>query len=221
MGKLETLKKSLFLLVFLTFSFNIYSQQDTLQSNNDSSQNISQSEYASDKLIGDLFGDSPSDNQEDNNSQKSKQNSGFGWAIFKIILVLILIISAIYGVMFFFKKKSNAYKTSDDFLRRVSSLNFAPGKSIEIITLLEKGYMLGVTDSNINLIAEIDDKELIQALNLNFDKKYSTKKPSSFADVLDIFMPNGPREKKSIYEDAENKVSKMSSKNDEGENEQN
>ena len=65
--------------------------------------------------------------------------------------------------------------------------------------------MLGVTDSNINLIAEITDKEMISALNLNFDKKQNTKKPMNFNDVLEMFMPKSSN-KKSIYKNTEQAV---------------
>lgn len=205
----------------LTFSFNLFSVDSSNAKTEENIQNSTNqsSEFASDKLLGDMFSDSSESSSMSSDSSDVSSNSGFGWAIFKIIIVLALIIAAIYGLMWFFKRKGNVYKTSDEFLRRVSTLNLGPGKSIEIITLLEKGYLLGVSDSNINLISEIDDKELIQALNLNFDKKFSTKKPSSFADVLDIFMPNGPRNHNSIYDEAEKKVSKIKNTENEGENE--
>ena len=126
--------------------------------------------------------------------------------IIKMVVVLALVVAALYGIMRFFKKKNNAVQSDDDFMRRVSTLNFAPGKSVEIVTLVDRCFMLGVTDSNINLIAEITDKEMISALNLNFDKKQNTKKPMNFSDVLEMFMPNASKNKKSIYQNTEQAV---------------
>ena len=103
-------------------------------------------------------------------------------------------------------------------MRRVSSLNFAPGKSVEIVTLVDRCFMLGVTDSNINLIAEITDKEMISALNLNFDKKQNTKKPMNFTDVLEMFMPNAAKNKKSIYSNTEAAVENIVKTENEDEN---
>ena len=125
--------------------------------------------------------------------------------IIKMIVVLALVVAALYGIMLFFKKKNNNVQSDDDFMRRVSSLSFAPGKSVEIVTLVDRCFMLGVTDSNINLIAEITDKEMISALNLNFDKKQNTKKPMNFNDVLEMFMPKSSN-KKSIYKNTEQAV---------------
>lgn len=206
MGKLATLKKSLLIFVILLGVTNVFFSQD----NNDSlnvENSISVSEDST--LLQDDYFSSNNENSNLNLKQPST-----AWTFIKMILFLCLVVAAIYAVMWFFKKKVNNTKSDDNFLRRVSSLNIGPGKSVEIVTLLDNAYILGVTDSNINVIDQIEDKELIEALNLNFDKNQNVKKPMNFADVLDIFMPNGPRNK-NIYEDEERKVNNLSRKNKE------
>ena len=203
---MATLKKSLLIFVILFGVTNVLFSQD----NNDSlnvENSISVSEDST--LLQDDYFSSNNENSNLNLKQPST-----AWTFIKMILFLCLVVAAIYAVMWFFKKKVNNTKSDDNFLRRVSSLNIGPGKSVEIVTLLDNAYILGVTDSNINVIDQIEDKELIEALNLNFDKNQNVKKPMNFADVLDIFMPNGPRSK-NIYEDEERKVNNLSRKNKE------
>lgn len=206
MGKLATLKKSLLIFVILFGITNVFFSQ-----NNNDSLNVENSVSVSEDstlLQDDYF----SSNNETSNLNLKQPSTA--WTFIKMILFLCLVVAAIYAVMWFFKKKVNNTKSDDNFLRRVSSLNIGPGKSVEIVTLLDNAYILGVTDSNINVIDQIEDKELIEALNLNFDKNQNVKKPMNFADVLDIFMPNGPRNK-NIYEDEERKVNNLSRKNKE------
>lgn len=206
MGKLATLKKSLLIFVILFGLTNVLFSQ-----NNNDSLNVENSVSVSEDstlLQDDYF----SSNNETSNLNLKQPSTA--WTFIKMILFLCLVVAAIYAVMWFFKKKLNNTKSDDNFLRRVSSLNIGPGKSVEIVTLLDNAYILGVTDSNINVIDQIEDKELIEALNLNFDKNQNVKKPMNFADVLDIFMPNGPRNK-NIYEDEERKVNNLSRKNKE------
>lgn len=206
MGKLATLKKSLLIFVILFGITNVLFSQ-----NNNDSLNVENSVSVSEDstlLQDDYF----SSNNETSNLNLKQPSTA--WTFIKMILFLCLVVAAIYAVMWFFKKKVNNTKSDDNFLRRVSSLNIGPGKSVEIVTLLDSAYILGVTDSNINVIDQIEDKELIEALNLNFDKNQNVKKPMNFADVLDIFMPNGPRNK-NIYEDEERKVNNLSRKNKE------
>lgn len=203
---MATLKKSLLIFVILFGVTNVLFSQ-----NNNDSLNVENSVSVSEDstlLQDDYF----SSNNETSNLNLKQPSTA--WTFIKMILFLCLVVAAIYAVMWFFKKKLNNTKSDDDFLRRVSSLNIGPGKSVEIVTLLDNAYILGVTDSNINVIDQIEDKELIEALNLNFDKNQNVKKPMNFADVLDIFMPNGPRNK-NIYEDEERKVNNLSRKNKE------
>ena len=203
---MATLKKSLLIFVILFGLTNVLFSQ-----NNNDSLNVENSVSVSEDstlLQDDYF----SSNNETSNLNLKQPSTA--WTFIKMILFLCLVVAAIYAVMWFFKKKLNNTTSDDNFLRRVSSLNIGPGKSVEIVTLLDNAYILGVTDSNINVIDQIEDKELIEALNLNFDKNQNVKKPMNFADVLDIFMPNGPRNK-NIYEDEERKVNNLSRKNKE------
>ena len=94
----------------------------------------------------------------------------------RMIIVLIIVVGLIYGVLWFIKKKTNVIKTDDEYLRRAAYINIAPGKSIEVITLIDKAYLIGVTEDNITMLGEIHDDELIKAMNLSADKKNNTKK---------------------------------------------
>ncbi len=184
----------------MTFSINIYSQNINVSSEN-------QTEFENDSSYFNTT--NTSNTTSDSNEYKTPSTAGF---LIRTILVLVLVLAAIYGIMRFFKFKNNTTKSDDDFLRRVSSLNLAPGKSVEIVSLLDHAYILGVTDSNINLLGEVEDKELVEAMNLNFDRNQNVKKPMNFSDVLEIFMAkksNGSTN--SIYSEAENKINNLDS----------
>lgn len=185
------------------FSFNIFAQEENNSNilNNQEQQTVSNSD--------DFENNANYFNVTESITDVNEKSPSMVGVIIKIIVFLALVIAAIYALMLFFKKKNNTTKSSDDFLRRVSSLNLAPGKSIEIVTLIDKGYLLGVTESNINLISEIQDKELIQALNLNFDKNENVKKPMNFADVLEMFTKKGSKTNSNIYSEAENRVNNI------------
>lgn len=122
----------------------------------------------------------------------------FGPGVFiRVIFSLAVVAALIYGVYFFFKKVMKTSSPSDDpFLRKICELGVAPGKSVQIVTVQDKGYVIGVTDQNINLLGEIDDEQLLNAMNLYADEKSKTPKPKSFAEILNLFMP-GSSEKSS------------------------
>ena len=119
----------------------------------------------------------------------------------RMIVMLLIVIALIYAVFRFLKASGKVSVLNDDtFLRKVSSLSLGNGKSVQIVTLIDTAFLIGVTDNSINLISEIKDKELIDALNLYADKHDNTARPKNFADVLSLFMPSS---KKNIFENTD------------------
>lgn len=109
----------------------------------------------------------------------------------RMVIVLAIVVACIYFVMNFMKKSVNGDSDTDDvYLRKVAQLTLTPGKTVQIVTLLDKGYMLGVSDSSVNLITEITDKELVGAMNLSADKAEKSRKARNFGEVLEMFMPS-------------------------------
>jgi flagellar protein FliO/FliZ len=198
-GKLGNLKKYILFTFFVAFvNVFVFSQTDTSQSSSVESSVLDESQI--------LLGETNPESQITFSDDESNLEKSSVWLFVRMILVLILVIVAIYALMKFFKKKSTEVKSSDDFLRSVSSLSFGPGKSVEIVTLIDKAYVLGVTEKSINLIAEIDDKELIESLNLNHDKKSNVSKPINFAEVLDMFVNPKNKRKASVLDDETEKT---------------
>lgn len=193
------LKKYILFTFFVAFvNVFVFSQTDTSQSTSVESSVLDESQI--------LLGETNPESQITFSGDESNLEKSSVWLFVRMILVLILVIVAIYALMKFFKKKSTEVKSSDDFLRSVSSLSFGPGKSVEIVTLIDKAYVLGVTEKSINLIAEIDDKELIESLNLNHDKKSNVSKPINFAEVLDMFVNPKNKRKASVLDDETEKT---------------
>ncbi|MBR4011732.1 MAG: flagellar biosynthetic protein FliO [Spirochaetaceae bacterium] len=193
------LKKYILFTFFVAFvNVFVFSQTDTSQSSSVESSVLDESQI--------LLGETNPESQITFSDDESNLEKSSVWLFVRMILVLILVIVAIYALMKFFKKKSTEVKSSDDFLRSVSSLSFGPGKSVEIVTLIDKAYVLGVTEKSINLIAEIDDKELIESLNLNHDKKSNVSKPINFAEVLDMFVNPKNKRKASVLDDETEKT---------------
>ena len=125
-------------------------------------------------------------------TQESSNNNSSStvWVLVKMVFFLGIIIAIVYGIVYLMKRSLKVSNDNDPFLRKVSQLTISPGKSVIVVTLLNKAYLIGVTDNSISLIGEVNDDELIQSMNLYADKNDNVSKPKSFADVLEIFMPN-------------------------------
>ncbi len=188
------------MLLCMTAVFALYSQNQTTQN---------ETPLTEESIV---FSDE-SNVESGNNSASYKGPSTVGMFV-RMIVVLVIVIGLIYGVLWFIKKKTNVVKTDDDYLRRAAYINIAPGKTIEVITLIDKAYLIGVTEDNITLLGEIDDKELISAMNITADKKNNTKKPATFADVLDMFLIKKGGQK-NVFTDTETQVDSIFGRNPE------
>ena len=191
-------KKILYILccIIMCGSFSMYAQQDNAEN-----QLIEASETFDEASIS--LDVSPSV------SQPEKSSSTF-FLLVRMVFVLACVVACIYFV-FRLMKKTMAVPANDDvFMRVVSSVNLAPGKSVQIVTLTDKyAFMVGVSEDSVSLISQIDDLELVQAMNLYSDKQKKVEKPKSFADILDIFMPGGPRNEENVFDSSKNAISEL------------
>lgn len=108
--------------------------------------------------------------------------------LLRMIVMLAVVIGCIYLVIWFMRRATRTGNNNNPFLRVVSSITISPGKSVSIITLVDHAYIIGVTDNSVNLIGEVADKELVDAMNVYADKQDETSKPRNFNEILSIFM---------------------------------
>ena len=138
------------------------------------------------------------------NNQTGRGATNTIWLFLEMVFVLAIVVAIIYLLFRLLKKNTNIGSFSEDeFLHSVSYLSLGGNKSIQVVTLVDHAYLIGVSENNINLISEIDDKELINAMNLYAEKHSGMKRPTSFQDVLQLFMPQ--KSKKSAFEDGASK----------------
>lgn len=110
------------------------------------------------------------------------------WILVRVVLVLALVCAGVYGVVYLMKKSTGTKAGNDPYLKNIASLYFSPNKSVQVISLGERAYLVGVTDQAINLIAEVQDKELVDAMNLQSDKK-NPLPTGTFQSVIANFIP--------------------------------
>ena len=106
--------------------------------------------------------------------------------LFQLIISLAAV-CAIYGVLYFIRRSKQFTAGDDPFLKNVASLPLAPNKTLYIVTLIDKAYLIGTSDASLSLVAEITDKELIDAMNLQAAQTPGPKQ--SFSSLLHTFFP--------------------------------
>lgn len=182
--------KGLFVLSFLlVFAFNLHSQNQNSTEMASQEQSVQSTQTSS---RGFDISQDPSTIQLGNNSSavnpRTQETPSTAWLLIKMIFALAVVAGIAYLVIRMLKKNMKTANDNDPFLRKVSSIALGQGKSVQIVTIQENAYVLGVTDSNITLLGTLDDKQLINAMNVYNDRNENVTKPRSFAEVLDMFM---------------------------------
>jgi len=90
----------------------------------------------------------------------------YPFLMLKTIAVLAVIIIVIYIIFRFLLKRGKKLVVDTDIINVISSYQLASNKAIQIVDIAGKILVLGITDSNINLITTIEDKELIDKIKL-------------------------------------------------------
>jgi flagellar protein FliO/FliZ len=111
----------------------------------------------------------------------------------RMIFVLALVLGAIYGVYRLMRRLAKPKPAEDSALKILASTSLGPGKALHVVGLGSKAYLIGAADSSISLVAELDDKEFIDALALEatLAPKASRAGGADFGEVLRGLL--GPR----------------------------
>ncbi len=185
--------KGLFVLSFLlVFAFNLHSQNQNSTETVSQEQSVQSVQSIQSSSGGFDISQDPSTIQLGNNSSavnpRTQETPSTAWLLIKMIFALAVVAGIAYLVIRMLKKNMKTANDNDPFLRKVSSIALGQGKSVQIVTIQDNAFVLGVTDSNITLLGTLEDKQLINAMNVYNDRNENVTKPRSFAEVLDMFM---------------------------------
>ncbi|MDR0410988.1 MAG: flagellar biosynthetic protein FliO [Treponema sp.] len=105
--------------------------------------------------------------------------------ILRLVLVLVLASVAIYGLVFFLKKFFHVQEQKDPFLKILAGLSLGANRFIHIVSVGEKAWLVGSADGGVALLAEINDKETVDAMLVEESRRSAEKaKASGFATLM-------------------------------------
>jgi len=109
------------------------------------------------------------------------------WDFVKMFIVLLGVVGFIYLIFFLLKRSTKRRFIENDLIEIVSSKDLSGGKALHILKVGGMFLLVGVSDSGINLITRIDDKETIDDLNLRISEFESNERVSFQSAFSDIF----------------------------------
>lgn len=122
-------------------------------------------------------------------------------SLIRVVIVLALLCAGVWGIMVFLRKSTGMNVADDPYLKAVASLSLGQNRSAQILSVGSRAFLVGITDRAVNLIAELDDRELIDAMNLSADKT-SSASVAGFQSILASFLPGSGKQKKNREPDS-------------------
>ncbi len=108
------------------------------------------------------------------------------WLYLRMVFALVLVVGVVWAVAYFLRKGLVSKEPENPFIKKAATLTLSPGKSIQVITMPDKAWVVGVSDAGINLIGEITDADLVNQMILEAEKQPQSK-PADFASILSAF----------------------------------
>ncbi|MCL1994087.1 MAG: flagellar biosynthetic protein FliO [Spirochaetes bacterium] len=84
--------------------------------------------------------------------------------ILRMVLTLVLVALAVYGIVFFMKRAGRRTEASDPFLKILASANLGANRHAHVVSVGSKAWLLGASEGGVSLIGEIDDKDVLDAM---------------------------------------------------------
>jgi flagellar protein FliO/FliZ len=88
-------------------------------------------------------------------------------SLFKLISALVLVVASIYGGIYLLKRmmgKKYSGNRTNSLLEVVETTYVAPKKSVSLLRVGDKAVLVGMTDSNMNMLTELTPEETSRAL---------------------------------------------------------
>lgn len=102
--------------------------------------------------------------EEDFKPQVEEESAA--WMIIKTILVLGLFVGGFYMFFKFVTQKAGLHVSGQEAIQILSTVSLGTNKFVQIVDVAGKVFLLGVSDSSINLLTEIKDREDIDRIRL-------------------------------------------------------
>ena len=88
------------------------------------------------------------------------------FAVIRMVLVLALAALAIYGVIFFIKRRFRPQELKDPHLKLLARVPLGGDSYAAVLSLGNKAWLVGGGSSGLNLISEVSDTEILETLLL-------------------------------------------------------
>lgn len=121
------------------------------------------------------------DGLDDESDEAITSNTNLGFDLLRMFLALGLILALIYVTLKFLNKRQKLFQKAS-VLENLGGISVGPNKSVQLIRIGSKIYLIGVGD-NVEMLKEIEDETVIDEL-LQQDEGHQRPTTTTFFNVF-------------------------------------
>jgi flagellar protein FliO/FliZ len=104
------------------------------------------------------------------------------WTILRVLLTLAVVAAAIYGLVYLIKRTSRGNVSKDPFLKILANTQLGVNRGVYVVSVGTQAWLVGSAENGVNLIAEIADKETLDAMLLEESQRTARVSQGNFVD---------------------------------------
>jgi flagellar protein FliO/FliZ len=94
--------------------------------------------------------------------------------LLRIVLMLLVVAAAIYGVIWFLKRAARPPAGRDPYLKVLSTVPLGSGRFVHVMALGSQAWLVGSGEGGVRLIAELRDQDILNAMLLENSRRLGT-----------------------------------------------
>lgn len=110
------------------------------------------------------------------------------WSFVSMVLILAGVVAAIYGLFFLLKRMSGQNYTDNNLIRVLSTKTLSSTRAVHLLSLGKRYLLVGSAENGVNLLAEIDDKESRDEIEV-FLAREDAPSRRSFKELIGGILP--------------------------------
>lgn len=169
---------SVFVLAAVLFFYAapLYSQQTGSQNTQTNTVNNTQNNTQAEERV-------PGQGFDDRDFGPQVEEESVIWMIFKTLIVLGLFVGGFYMFYKFVTQKAGLQVSGHEAIKILSMVPVGPNRTLQLIDVAGKVYLLGISESGISMLTEIKDKEEIDRIRL-LSSRSTPVKDLTFQDFI-------------------------------------
>jgi flagellar protein FliO/FliZ len=117
--------------------------------------------------------------------EEGRAISTFGiWDFLRMLLILGFVLALVYGFFHYLKKLASPRETGLEMIRLLESRVLSGNKHLHLVEVGDHIVLIGTSESSIQLLLELKDRETIDSIRLKVSELPSPRKTKGFFDLV-------------------------------------